>query len=72
MLRGNLQSRRVLSALQRMGWAVVRSAGSHTVLQKVGMPPLVLPLGHPTVRATTALAAIRRAGEDVARFEQEY
>jgi hypothetical protein len=55
-----------------MGWAVVRSAGSHTVLQRPGMPPLVLPLGHPTVRATTALAAIRRAGEDVARFEQEY
>jgi predicted RNA binding protein YcfA (HicA-like mRNA interferase family) len=71
MLRGNLQSRRVLSALQRMGWAVVRTAGSHTVLHTLGMPPLVLPLGHPTVRATTTLAAIRRAGDDVTRFEQE-
>src|SRR5689334_8841800 len=70
-LRENLQSRRVLSALQRMGWTVSRITGSHVVLAKAGMAPLVLPLGHSTIRATTILAALRRAGEDVSRFATE-
>ena len=35
------RARRVLSALQRLGWAIKRQTGSHRVLNKSGSPDFV-------------------------------
>ena len=32
------KARRVLAALQRIGWSVKRASGSHQVLQRAGWP----------------------------------
>ncbi len=36
-----VRARRVLSALQKTGWQIVRQRGSHRVLSKAGRPNVV-------------------------------
>ena len=36
-----LQARRVLAALRRSGWVVIRHRGSHRVLAKPGRPDVI-------------------------------
>ena len=37
------KARRVLKALNRIGWTIKRQAGSHRVLERVGWPDYVFP-----------------------------
>ena len=38
---GSARASRVLAALQRIGWRVVRPRGSHRRLERDGWPPMV-------------------------------
>ncbi|WP_151984218.1 type II toxin-antitoxin system HicA family toxin [Rhizobium sp. EC-SD404] len=38
---GSYPARRVLAALQRIGWSVKRQSGSHKVLEREGWPEVV-------------------------------
>ena len=38
---GSARASRVLAALQRIGWRVVRQRGSHRRLERDGWPPMV-------------------------------
>jgi predicted RNA binding protein YcfA (HicA-like mRNA interferase family) len=38
---GSAKARRVLSALERKGWAVKRQTGSHKTLEKQGKPDFI-------------------------------
>ncbi len=70
--KGNLQSRRVLAALQRMGWSISRAFGKPCGACKAWNAASRVAAGASAIRATTTLSALRRAGEDVSRFAKEY
>ena len=38
---GSTRARRVLSALERIGWKIKRQSGSHRVLEREGWPNIV-------------------------------
>lgn len=39
-----IQALRMIKALGRLGWVVVRVSGSHHILAKAGRPPVTVPV----------------------------
>lgn len=57
-----LVATRLVRALQRLGWAVVRQSGSHAVLAKPGGPSLTIPIHKGrTLKEGTARAILKQA-----------
>ncbi len=55
------KARRVLAALERIGWRLKRTAGSHRVLEKAGWPDLVFAAHDGEEVGPRLLARIARA-----------
>ncbi len=64
---------RLIRALIRLGWAEDRRAGSHVVLVKAGMNPVVVPMHKgKTLKEGTARAILKHAGIDEDEFFRMY
>jgi predicted RNA binding protein YcfA (HicA-like mRNA interferase family) len=64
---------RMIRALRRLGWALVRQAGSHAVLTKGGHHPITIPM-HPgkTLKEGTARAILKQTGVTEEEFFDAY
>jgi predicted RNA binding protein YcfA (HicA-like mRNA interferase family) len=62
-----IQALRMIKALARLGWTVVRVSGSHHILTKPGHPPVTVPVKKgATLKEGTARSILKKAaiGED--------
>lgn len=57
---GSAPARRVLRALLRIGWSIVRARGSHRVLERPGWPPFVFAFHDGETIGPVMLARIAR------------
>jgi predicted RNA binding protein YcfA (HicA-like mRNA interferase family) len=71
MLPRELDGRRVLRALARLGWHVVRVRGSHHVLRHVSGRGMVLAF-HGSLGRNSCLRALRQAGLAEEEFEAAF
>ncbi|MBI3183070.1 MAG: type II toxin-antitoxin system HicA family toxin [Myxococcales bacterium] len=67
-----VEARRLLRVLLRLGWAVVRTSGRHQVLSKPGHSPLAIPVHPGCLKEGTARAILKQAGLTEEEFFAEY
>ncbi len=69
----SIQALRMIRALVRLGWTVVRASGSHHVLVKPGFPRIVVPVhrGKP-LKEGLARGILRDAGLAEDEFFEAY
>jgi len=69
-----IHAERMIRALERLGWAVVRSAGSHHALAKPGRPGVITVPVHKgqTMKTPTARQILKQAGVTEAEFFEAY
>jgi predicted RNA binding protein YcfA (HicA-like mRNA interferase family) len=67
----NLEPERVVRALERLGWVVRRTTGSHVILRKPGNPSLVSIPFHKGKDISPGLlwSGLERAGISLEEFE---
>ena len=65
-----LRPREVLRAFEKLGWAVARQRGSHTILTKEGHTAALSVPDHPQVARGTPRALLSRAGVTLDEFLQ--
>lgn len=71
MLPGEIDGRRFLRAMARLGWAVARTAGSHRVLRNRGGQVIVVAF-HDSLSRNSVRRALREAGVPERDFEEHY
>jgi len=69
----SIDARRMLKALARLGWTVVRIKGSHHFVAKPGSPSAVVP-AHPgrTMKEGTARSILAQLGISEDAFFEQY
>jgi len=69
----SIQALRMIKALARLGWTVVRVSGSHHILAKPGRPPVTVPVKKgATLREGTARSILKQAGVGEDEFFDVY
>lgn len=66
----DLPGRRVIRALERLGYQVARITGSHYVLKQPGRPTISIPR-HGSVKVGLLLSKIKAAGLTPEEFEEK-
>ncbi|GEM_PF-5941913 len=69
MLPGEIDGRRFLRAMARLGWRVVKQRGSHRTLQKAGSGQILIVAFHETLSRNSVRRALREAGVPEEEFE---
>jgi predicted RNA binding protein YcfA (HicA-like mRNA interferase family) len=68
-----IQALRMIRALGRLGWAVVRVSGSHHILAKPGHAPVTVPVKKgATLKEGTARSILKEAGVTEDEFFEVY
>ena len=63
----NLSAKKVIKALERLGYSAVRIKGSHVILKRENSPPLIIPR-HKEVAPHLIKSQLKRAGISVEEF----
>jgi len=64
---------RMIRAMRRLGWVLIRQAGSHAVLGKEGHNPITIPIhSGKTLKEGTARAILKQAGVTEEEFFDAY
>lgn len=61
-LPGELDGKRFLRAMARLGWPVVAQRGSHRKLAKAGRPEFIIVAFHGTIGRNSVRHILRKAG----------
>jgi predicted RNA binding protein YcfA (HicA-like mRNA interferase family) len=68
-----IQALRMIRALARLGWTVVRVSGSHHILTRPGHPPVTIPVKKgATLKEGTARSILKQAGVTEDEFFEVY
>jgi predicted RNA binding protein YcfA (HicA-like mRNA interferase family) len=69
----SIQALRLIKALARLGWTVVRVSGSHHILAKPGRSPVTVPVKKgATLKEGTARSILKQAGVGEDEFFDVY
>jgi predicted RNA binding protein YcfA (HicA-like mRNA interferase family) len=69
----SIQALRMIKALARLGWTVVRVSGSHHILAKPGRLPVTVPVKKgATLKEGTARSILKQAGVGEDEFFEVY
>lgn len=71
MLPGELDGKRFLRAMARLGWSVISTRGSHRKLRRAEGGRTVVVAFHDSLSRNSVRRALREAGIEEDAFEQE-